>query len=111
MTFAWFERANRRYQEFVVGNLTLAARIGAFLQSWRAKALAIDAAADDCHALAIDARGSERIGHAARDRDHSVDRAIVKIGREYAVGPVVHPPRNDQRSAKATREGRHRMRA
>src|SRR5208282_2702105 len=70
-----------------------------------------DAAMNNRDALAIDARGRQRIGNATGDRDHAIDGAIVQVGRENAVGPVVHPPRNDQRTREAARKRRHRMRA
>ena len=66
---------------------------------------------NNCNALTIDARGRERIGNAARDRDHAIDRAIEQVRREHAIGPVVHPPRHDQRTAEAARQRRHRMRS
>ena len=62
-------------------------------------------------ALTIDARSRERIRNSTRDRHHAIDRAIEQERREHPIGPVVHPPRHDQRTAEAARKRRHRMRA
>ena len=111
MPFANLERTDRRNDKIVVCDSKRATRSRPFLARRRAEALAIHAAVNDSHAPAIDARGCQRIRHATRYRNHAVNRPIEQQRSEHPVGPVVHSPRNDQRTAEAARKRRHRMRA
>src|SRR5208283_3311575 len=105
------ERTYRRNDKVVICNSKRAARSRSFLARRRTEALAIDAAVNDSHAPPIDARCCQRIFHATRYRNDLVNRPIEEQRREHAVGPVVHAPRNDQRTAEAARKRRHRMSA